>query len=129
MSNTQFGTFEDLLAIANSDFHPILIRLKEIILNAYPNTCEVVRIGEKAATYGIGPKKMSEGYVYLMPHKKWVNLGFYKGAFLEDKHNLLEGTGKSLRHIKLHSLEDANRKEVRELIELAFAERKTALNK
>ncbi len=129
MSNTQFGTFEDLLAIASSDFHPILNRLKEIILSVDPDTCEVVRIGEKAATYGVGSKKMSEGYVYLMPHKKWINLGFYKGALLEDNNNLLEGTGKSLRHIKIHSLENANRKEIRELIELAIAERKTALNK
>lgn len=128
MSDTKFGTFEDLLAISPEALHPIAIRLREIILELDPNAVEVVRLGDKASTFGVGPKKMSEGYAYVLPHKKWVNLGFYKGALLKDEHNLLEGTGKKLRHIKMHSLEDVNRPEVKELLKRALAERKEALN-
>jgi len=35
---------------------------------------------------------MREGYAYILPYKKWVNLGFYKGALLIDKNRLLEET-------------------------------------
>ena len=129
MAETKFGTFEDLLAITGEDFKSIAIRLKEIILDIHPDTCEVVRIGDRAATYGVGPKKMSEGYVYIMPHKNWINLGFYKGAHLADKYELMEGTGKSLRHIKIRSLTDANRPEIQQLLFCALEERKTALQK
>jgi len=129
MSETQFGTFEDLLKITPAELQPIVIRLKEIIQEIHPDTCEVVRLGDRAATFGVGPKKMSEGYAYVLPHKKWVNLGFYKGALLADENGLLEGTGKKLRHIKIHTLEDANRPEVTELLKLALAERKEALGK
>ena len=129
MDNKKFGTFEDLLEITEMELRPIAIRLREIILECDPNACEVVRLGDKAATFGVGPKKMSEGYAYILPYKSWVNLGFYKGALLTDTNGLLEGTGKNMRHIKTHSIEDANRPEVKELLKLACAERKNALNK
>jgi hypothetical protein len=28
---------------------------------------EVIRIGDRAASYGVGSKKMTEGYAYVMP--------------------------------------------------------------
>jgi len=129
MSDKKFGTFEDLLEITGKELRPIAIRLREIILELDPNACEVVRLGDKAATFGIGPKKMSEGYTYILPYKNWVNLGFYKGALLTDKNGLLEGTGKNMRHIKTHSIEEANRPEIKELLKFALEERKAALKK
>ncbi len=128
MSDTKFGSFEDLLEITEKELQPIAIRLREIILELDPKACEVVRLGDRASTFGVGPKKMSEGYTYILPHKKWVNLGFYKGASILDEDGLLEGTGKSLRHIKIHSIEDANRTEIKELLKQAMEERKSALN-
>ncbi|WP_258087662.1 DUF1801 domain-containing protein, partial [Xenorhabdus bovienii] len=77
-------------------------------------------------TYGVGPKKMSEGYCYVMPQKAWVNLGFYHGVSLRDPDVLLEGTGKRLRHVKLHDTDGCFSPEVRTLIEAALAERKAA---
>ncbi len=127
MSETKFGTFEELLELATEELRPIVIRLKVLILEIHPETCEVVRLGDKAATFGVGPKKMSEGYAYIMPHKNWINLGFYKGALFADQSEMMEGTGKSLRHIKMRSLEDANQPEVRSLLKAAYEERKSSL--
>lgn len=84
-----------------------------------------MRLGDRASTFGVGPKKMSEGYIYIMPQKKWVNLGFYKGASLTDNNKLLEGTGKQLRHIKVHDLSLAKNENVKALISQAIEERKT----
>lgn len=44
--------------------------------------------------------------LYLADYSRHVNLGFYRGADLADPDGLLEGTGKSLRHVKLRSEAD-----------------------
>jgi hypothetical protein len=127
MSKAKFGTFEDLLEITETSQRAIATRLREIILSIHPDACEVVRLGDRAATYGLGPKKMSEGYVYILPYTSWVNLGFYKGADLPDPNGLLDGTGKTLRHVKIRSMEDVENLIIHRLIDAALAERKQAL--
>ena len=124
MSETKFGNFNDLLDITGEDLRPIVLELKKVILTIDPDACEVVRLGDRAATYGVGPKKMKEGYVYILPHKSWVNLGFFRGAILDDPDGLLEGTGKIMRHIKIKSLDQANNKSIKTLIKIALIERK-----
>lgn len=38
-------------------------KLRSVILAVDPVAIQVVRLGDRAATYGVGPKKMSEAYV------------------------------------------------------------------
>ena len=59
-----------------------------------------------------------------MPMRGYINLGFYQGAVLADPQGLLEGTGKGLRHVKLRSLAEANRRPVRALVAAALARRR-----
>lgn len=127
MTGTKYGTFDELMDIAEPDMRPIAERLREIVVEVDPDTVEVVRLGDRAATYGVGPKKMSEGYAYILPHKNWVNLGFYMGATLPDPAGIMKGTGKKLRHVKVRSIEEAGRPEIRVLIGEALAERRQAL--
>jgi len=47
-----------------------------------------------------------EQRLYLADHTRHVNLGFTTGARLADAHGLLEGTGKSLRHVKIRGKDD-----------------------
>ena len=129
MAETKFGTFEELLEMGPEELRPIMIQLRELILDIDPDSTEVVRLGDRAATFGVGPKKMSEGYAYIMPHKKWINLGFYKGATLPDPEGLMEGTGKSLRHVKIRSIDMGSSPAIRDLLIAAFNERKEALGK
>lgn len=108
---------------------PIARRLRKVIVDVHPGYVEVVRLGDRAATFGLGPKKMSEGYAYILPHKNWVNLGFYKGTLLPDPSSLLEGTGAKMRHVKIRSIEDAEQPKIRNLIRAALSERKISLGK
>ena len=105
----------------------VTIGLRELLLSIDPDACVVVRLGDRAATFGVGPKKMSEGYCYIMPHARWVNLGFYKGADLDDPERVLEGTGAKLRHIKVRSVDDVDTPQVEALVRQAVAERKAAI--
>ena len=99
------GTWDDVFGAATPEVQSIASALRSTIRLADPQTVETARPGENAVTFGTGPAKMKEGYAYLMPLKSRVNLGFYAGAALNDPTDLLEGTGKSLRHIKVTTLE------------------------
>ena len=51
--------------------------------------------------------KTKKDFAYLQANKTYVNLGFYKDfERLNDPNNLLEGTGKTMRHIKLKKVAD-----------------------
>jgi hypothetical protein len=129
MSDTKFGTFDDLVEITPPTQRPIMQRLRQIIQALDPAVCEVVRLGDRAATYGLGPKKMSEGYAYLSPNESWVNLGFFKGTDLPDPAGVMEGTGAKMRHVKIRSLAEAERPLIEALIRAALAERKHSLGR
>jgi hypothetical protein len=45
---------------------------------------------------------MTELFCWIMPASKHVNSEFNYGAELPDPHNLLEGTGKLFRYVKLN---------------------------
>ncbi len=53
--------------------------------------------------------------------KQHVNIQFYMGSKLADQHKLLEGTGKSMRHVKIRKLSDLDQPGLNELIEAAIA--------
>ena len=70
---------------------------------------------------------MSEHFCYIGAFKEHVNLGFYYGTKLPDPQGLLEGTGRSLRHIKVKSPDAADQPAVRALLQASLEERKEAL--
>lgn len=123
------GTFEELIAGASPAVQEICIALRQVIMQIHPDAVEVVRLGDKAASYGVGPKKMSEAHTYIMPLKDRANLGFYHGATLSDQQDLLEGAGKKLRHIKVRKVEEASSDALKGLIKAALEERRTTLGK
>jgi hypothetical protein len=123
----EIGTFEDLLAITAEPMQPIAVALRRVVLSVHPEAVEVVRLGDRAATFGVGPKKMSEGHTYVLPYSKHVNLGFYQGASLPDPEGLLEGTGRNLRHVKVRSVGEAEHPALPDLVAAALAERQAAL--
>jgi hypothetical protein len=53
-------------------------------------------------------------------YPRWVAVYFFRGAELDDPDEVLEGTGKSMRHIKLREPKDASRPEVKRMMRRAF---------
>lgn len=54
--------------------------------------------------------KSDKDFAYLKTAKAYVTLGFFNFQKLNDPKNLLEGTGKDMRHIKLKSINDVDKK-------------------
>ena len=119
------GTWDDVMGQATPEVQAIADALRVEIKANHEGIFEEARLGDKAVSYGWGPKKNTEGYTYLMPQKDRVNLGFYQGASLPDPKGLLEGTGKSLRHVKVRNANVTSG--IAALIAAAREERKQAL--
>lgn len=56
---------------------------------------------------------------YIASYKEHINFGFYKGAEIMDPEKLLVGSGKNLRHIKIHEKVDIRVRAFTQLIKQA----------
>jgi hypothetical protein len=63
-------------------------------------------------------------FAYVAQFSRHVNVGFFRGATLSDPANLLEGTGKFMRHVKIRAEVPVNRAALGALIELAYQDMK-----
>ena len=121
------GSFDDAVSGSSSHVKEIAKRLRELIIDVYPDVVEVPWPKQRIVGYGVGPKKMSEHFCYIGAHRDHVNLGFYYGAELSDPEGLLEGTGKKLRHVKVRDQAEVEEPTLRRLILASLQERKEAL--
>ena len=64
---------------------------------------------------------------YVNAFKAHVNVGFFRGAEIADPENLLEGTGKLMRHVKLKPEGDVDPTALTNLIKTAYADMKGRL--
>ena len=64
---------------------------------------------------------------YVNAFKSHVNVGFFRGAMLEDPAGLLEGSGKRMRHVKLSPGREPNAAALSELIDAAYTDIKARL--
>jgi hypothetical protein len=117
--DNSLGTYEQVFQNSSKEVRDIADTIHSFILKFDKDVCIVPRVGEKSVSYGIGTKKMSESYCYIMPNKGYLNLGFPHGTELTDLNSMLEGVGKKYRHIKIHSIENARQDSVEQLIENA----------
>jgi hypothetical protein len=119
------AAFRGVVADSSEDVKALAFAVRDLMYDAFPETVEVVWPKQGSVGWGIGPKKFSEQLAYLLPFTRHVTLGFYYGGELPDPSHLLrEGgsqvTGKlSMRSLKITSLDDVRRPELRELVEAA----------
>jgi hypothetical protein len=79
--------------------------VRELLHDGHPTAC----VGDAA-------------FGYVDAFKDHVNVGFFRGADLPDAGGLLQGTGKSMRHVKLVPGRTVDEAALRELIRAAYAD-------
>jgi hypothetical protein len=67
-------------------------------------------------SWGIPTFERKDPFCFYMVGKNHVTFGFHYGTSLDDPERLLEGTGKNLRHVKLRSMEDLEKKGLKDLV-------------
>ena len=104
--------FEKAIQSFSDIIKDIARQTRQLIYDILPNVVEVVWVQQKNIGFGTGARKKTEHFCWVMPATNHVNLGFNYGAELPDPYNLLEGTGKLFRHIKIKSVEQLSNKEL-----------------
>ncbi|TMI97260.1 MAG: DUF1801 domain-containing protein [Bacteroidetes bacterium] len=103
------------------------LKLREVLFANLPGIMEQIDIPAKMIAYCYG-QKYSEMICTIIPSKKGLKLGFYKGVDLPDPTNLLEGTGKLSRYIEIRSDEQIKSPALKKLIESALDAYKKRIN-
>lgn len=86
---------------APTEHKKIMEEIRKLISSAIPNVIENFKWSRPVFS-------TDRDIAYLKAAKTYVTLGFFDYQKLDDKNNLLEGTGKDMRHIKLRKVEDVN---------------------
>ncbi len=87
----------------------IITEVRKIFQKTLPTSEEKMRWG--VITY-------SEGKFYIAAMKNRVHVGFAITGLNKDEISLFEGSGKTMRHIKIPTLEDIDEKTLVKLIEM-----------
>jgi hypothetical protein len=115
-----------LLQAFPPEVRAVALRARELLATEMPDAVEQVKAGWKVIQYG-ATAKLKDQIIVIQPQATWVNLGFAHGAELPDPTGLLEGSGKGIRHVKLRTLKEVERPQVRALVkaELRLSEGST----
>ncbi len=108
-------------ALANRDgaLQKLYLRIHALVLETLPGVNFI--IDSKDGMMGYGARQYGAdgwGIAVLACHSRWVSLGFVHGARLPDPSRILEGAGKKVRHVKIHSEDELGerRRAVRALL-------------
>jgi hypothetical protein len=120
------AAFNGIIDKSSDDVQELARAVRGLVYDVLPQAVEVVWPKQGSVGWGTGPKKFTEQFAYLMPFKRHVTLGFYRGGELPDPDGLLPRAGGtqvsgslSMRSLKLTSLDDVRRPALRALIEAA----------
>jgi hypothetical protein len=83
-------------------------KLRKIILKTFPNINEEMKLGVP----------WYEGKYYIVALKDHVNLGFSLKGLSKEETGLFEGGGKTMKHIKISSLNEIDEKKIVELLKV-----------
>jgi len=104
--------FSQIIAASSDDVAALARGVRDLIYSVLPATVEVVWPRQGSVGWGTGPKKFSEQFAYLMPHRHHVTLGFFHGGDLPDPEGLLPQEGGkqvggklSMRSVRIDSLD------------------------
>lgn len=115
----QEASLEEFLAQYSPAVRELVLKTRALILSAYPGALEMVDPPSKIIAYGRGPK-YAELVCAIAPFASHVNLMFSRGAVLPDPDELLQGSGKRARHVKIATLADLEQPGLRALLEAAI---------
>jgi hypothetical protein len=87
----------------------ILKILRKLILKTIPKCSEEMKWGVPT---------FAGGKFYIVALKDKVNVGFAITGLSKEEVGFFEGTGKTMRHIKIRSIQDIDEKELKKLMKL-----------
>jgi hypothetical protein len=121
-NNQMSSALEKILSKYEEKISTLGYQLREFLLKNLDNINEQA---DEAASiigfnYGTGYKDL---ICTIMPSKKGIKLGFYKGSELPDPAKLLTGSGKVHKFVEINSVKDISNPALKELLSEAIKAR------
>lgn len=111
----------ELLASCSAEIRQLALEVRALVRDAVPDATEDLDPSSKLIGFTYLPGTYKGLFAAVAPHRAHVNLMFSKGVeLLElDTSGLLEGTGKSARHIRFADSDRLSDPTVRTLVQAA----------
>jgi Domain of unknown function (DU1801) len=108
-----------------SRIQKLALATRKLVLEEAPDSVELIYDAYNAVSTGYGfTGHPSECFIHIAVYAKWVNLGFHRGAELQDPDGVLQGVGGLVRHIRIAEIEDLEKPAVRAFVRGAVARAK-----
>jgi hypothetical protein len=96
----------------------------------FPGAVEMVYDKKNGLVIGFCADERASNVINsIMVYRKWINLFFFEGDALPDPEGLLQGTGSTVRHIRVTSAADLDRPAVKALMAAALKRADPPLDK
>ncbi|MHB8613194.1 MAG: DUF1801 domain-containing protein [Candidatus Dormibacteraceae bacterium] len=83
------------------EFRQVVAAIRSLMKECAPDAQEVI-------SYGIPMYARNKPIAWINPSAAGVTLGFREGSRFEDRYQLLRGTGKHAKHVRLTNLADVD---------------------
>lgn len=105
-----YASFADWKRDQSASNKRLVTALQRVVKGCAPHLSTTVKWGQGVFADGDVPK------IFMHTEDDHVQFGFYRGSSMKDPNGLLEGKGKYVRHIKIHSPKDIDPRALRALI-------------
>jgi hypothetical protein len=120
MSRNIHPDFLRLLRTKDDELAELYIDLRNFILDLMPAANELLYHTHALTSVYTPTQKMGDAFCHIPIYTEHLNLGFNQGTLLDDPEQLLEGTGKSIRHIPVRTKKDFRNQKVKTLVKVAI---------
>lgn len=109
------GNVDEYIKKQKSPQKEICQKLRKIILKTFPGINEEMKVG--VPCYGTTNEDPCGKY-YIAALKDHVNLGFSLKGLSKEEQKFFEGSGKTMKHIKVYSLKDIDEQKIIKLLKM-----------
>lgn len=98
----------------------LALATRALVLQEAPDATELIYDAYNAVATGYTfTGRPSDAFVHIAVYAGWVNLGFNRGVELDDPQELLQGSGRWVRHIRISEMADSRKSVLRRLLRAA----------
>ena len=107
----------------SAEVRDLALATRALVFEEAPDASELIYDAYNAVASGYTfTGRPSDAFIHIAVYAKWVNLGFNRGSQLQDTFQMLQGSGRWVRHIRISELADLKQPAIRALVKQSIAQ-------